>query len=87
MPKIVVESGMVLNLGGYILERKTKLDCVDVVLGNPLKEDVKLDAPAYSQETIDGYAEQGMIIDYVREGDSLKQKLEEMSERIKKVQI
>ena len=78
MPKIVVESGMVLNLGGYIVERKANLPCVDVVLGNPLPEDVKIDAPIYSEEMLEACRHQGLIVEYLNDGESLKDKLEDV---------
>lgn len=84
MPKIIVESGMVLNLGGYIVERKANLPCVDVVLGNPLKNDIKISAPAYSQEMIDEYEKSGMIIEYIKNGGSLKETLERVKKRVDK---
>ena len=85
MPKIIVESGMVFNLGGYIVERKANLPCVDVVLGNPLKNDIKISAPAYSQEMIDEYEKSGMIIEYIKKGDSLKETLERVKKRVDKI--
>ncbi|MBD3387811.1 MAG: hypothetical protein GF416_02070 [Candidatus Altiarchaeales archaeon] len=82
MPKIVVESGMVLNLGGFIVEKKAKLPCVDVIVGNPLPEDMKLDAPVYSEEMLREYERQGMFVEYLRDGESLKEKLEGMKKRV-----
>ncbi len=82
MPKIIVEPGMVLNLGGYIIERKAKLDCIDVVIGNPLDHDVKLKAPAYSKEDIEDYIKAGMIIEYLMEGDSLKDMLDKIKAQV-----
>ncbi len=82
MPKITVESGMVLNLGGFIVERKAKLPCVDVVLGNPLRQDVKVRAPIYSQGMLDDMAAQGLIIEYINEGDTLKDKLDSVRRRV-----
>ncbi len=80
MPKIVIESGFVLNLAGYIIENMAKPDYVDVVVGNPLKEDVKVEAPIYSQQTLDDYAKKGLILEYLMEGDSLKDKLKEVKD-------
>ena len=53
MTKIVLESGLVINLGGYLVECLVKPDYVDVVVGNPLKEDVKIDAPILRREMLD----------------------------------
>jgi hypothetical protein len=68
-------------MGGYIVERKAKLPCVDVVIGNPLPEDVKLSAPVYSQAMLDEYGRQGMIVEYVRDGELLKDRLEAVRKR------
>jgi len=82
MPKIIVESGMVLNLGGFIIERKAKLPCVDVVLGNPLREDVKINAPIYSRQMLDDLVGQGLIVEYINEGDTLKDKLDTVRKKV-----
>ena len=82
MPKIVVESGMVLNLGGFIIERKAKLPCVDVIVGNPLAEDVKIGAPVYSKAMLEDIAAEGLIVEYLMEGEYLKDKLEEVKCRV-----
>lgn len=82
MPKIVIESGFVLNMGGYIIERKAKLPCVDVIVGNPMGEDVKVDAPVYSREMLDEYVRQGLIVEYLNQGESLKDKLEEVKAKV-----
>jgi hypothetical protein len=82
MPKIVIESGMVLNLGGYVIEKKAKLPCVDVVVGNPLKEDLKVDAPVYSEAMLEEYRRQGLIVEYLTEGESLKGKLEQVRKTV-----
>jgi len=84
MPKIVVESGMVFNLGGYIIERTAKLPCVDVIIGNPLAEDVKLKAPAYSEADIEEYKKAGMIVEYLNEGDRLKEVMEKVRAEVVK---
>jgi hypothetical protein len=82
MPKIVIESGMVLNLGGFVVEKKAKLACLDVVVGNPLREDVKVDAPIYSQEMVDDIAKAGLIVEPLMDGESLKDKLGQVRKRV-----
>jgi hypothetical protein len=82
MPKIVIASGMVLNLGGYVLERKAKLPCIDVVVGNPLPEDIKVNAPIYSQEMLNDIQKQGLIVEYVQEGDLLKDRLDAVKKMV-----
>lgn len=83
MTKIVFESGLVINLGGYFVERVVKSDFIDVVVGNPLDEDVKIDLPILSMEMLDGIRDKGLLVEYLYEGDSLKDKLEEMREKVK----
>lgn len=83
MPKIVVEQGMVLNLGGYIVENVANLDCVDVIIGNPLKHDVKLKAPVYCGGDLEEYERAGMIVRYLREGERLSEKLEHVRQLVK----
>ncbi|MFH1055456.1 MAG: energy-converting hydrogenase B subunit EhbP [Candidatus Altiarchaeota archaeon] len=82
MPKIVIESGMVINLGGYIVERTAKFDCIDVILGSPLKEDIKINAPIYNKAMLDECTKAGLIIEYVNKGDSLKDKLEQVKRKV-----
>ncbi|MCX6695425.1 MAG: energy-converting hydrogenase B subunit EhbP [Candidatus Altiarchaeota archaeon] len=83
MPKIVVESGMVLNMGGFILERKANLPTVDVIVGNPLKEDVKVPAPVYSASQLDEYRKIGLIVEYMQEDESLSEALERVKNKVK----
>ena len=45
-------------------------------LGNPLPHDVKLSAPVYSQAMLDEYAQQGMIVEYLKDGELLKDRLD-----------
>jgi hypothetical protein len=91
MPKIVVESGMVLNMGGYIVENMADLPYIDVVIGNPLREDVKISAPLYSAHQLKEYERQGLIIDYINRGDKLKDKLDavkaKVAERLNEVNV
>ncbi|MFH1403582.1 MAG: energy-converting hydrogenase B subunit EhbP [Candidatus Altiarchaeota archaeon] len=83
MTKIIVESGLVFNLGGYVIEsRISDMDFIDVVVGNPLGEDVKIDAPMLSRRMIDDLADKGLLVEYVRDGDSLKDKLDGMKARV-----
>jgi len=82
MPKIVVESGMVFNLGGFIMERKARLPWVDVVLGNPLKEDVKINAPIYGEYMLEECERLGLIVEPIKEGELLKDKLEQVKKKV-----
>jgi hypothetical protein len=82
MPKIVVESGMVLNLGGYVVERKARLKAVDVVIGNPLPEDVKIPAPIYDKSEIDELERMGFVVEYIMAGEGLKEKLELVGDKV-----
>jgi hypothetical protein len=82
MTKIVIESGLVLNLGGYFVERRVEADFIDVVVGNPLEDDVKINAPILSREMLDEIREKGLIVEYIHKGDSLKDKLEEVREKV-----
>ena len=87
MPKIVIESGLVINMGGYIIENMANLDCVDVVVGNPTEQDLKVIAPVYDKKTLEEYEKMGLIVEYIYVGDNLREKLEQVkttvTERLK----
>ena len=82
MTKFNMESGLVFNLGGYFVERKVEADFIDVVVGNPLPEDVKINAPILTMEMLDELTEQGLIVEPIYKNDSLKDKLEEVREKV-----
>ena len=82
MPKIVIESGAVLNLGGYIIERKARLPCLDVIIGNPLRQDIKINAPIYGRHMLDDCLSQGLLVEFLNDGEHLKDKLEDMRKRV-----
>ena len=69
--KFTVEPGKVLNLGGYIVENVAKLPYRDLVVGNQLKEPVKIDVPIYSEQMVNAIRESGLIVRAVREGEDL----------------
>jgi energy-converting hydrogenase B subunit P len=69
--KYLFEPGKVINLGGYICELVAKLPYRDVVIGNPLREPVKIDVPIYSEQMIDAIREKGLIVRTVEEGEDL----------------
>lgn len=82
MPRIVIESGLVINMGGYIIENMAKLDCLDIVIGNPMDKDIKIKAPLYDMSTLDEYESQGLIVEKLYEGEMLKDKLEKVKEMV-----
>jgi hypothetical protein len=83
MTQIVFESGLVINLGGYIVERAYEHDYVDIVVGSPLKEDIKLDFPILNEDMVQAIKDKGLIVEYLREGDSLADKLEKVKDQVK----
>ncbi len=82
MTKIIVESGLVFNLGGYFVESRVKVDFIDIIVGNPLTEDIKIDAPILSKKMLKDLSKKGLILEYVQKEDSLKDKLEEVQKII-----
>jgi len=82
MPKIVVESGRVFNMGGFIIERKAKFPSVDIIVGNPLREDVKVPAPVYGQGQLEEYKRMGLIVEPVLDGESLSEALERVKAKV-----
>ncbi len=83
MPKIVIESGMVINMGGYIVENMANIPHIDVVIGNPLRQDVKIDAPMYRAEQLEDYKRQGLIVEPIDRGEMLKDKLDRVKSIVK----
>lgn len=86
--KYLFEPGKVINLGGYICEIVAKLPYRDVVVGNPLKEAVKIDVPIYSEQMIDAIREKGLIVRTIEDEEDLveaiarvKKAVEEMASR------
>jgi len=69
--KFTVEPGRVFNLGGYIVENVAKLPYRDLVVGNHLKEPVKIDVPIYSEQMVMAIRESGLVVRPVREGEDL----------------
>ena len=82
MTKFNMESGLVFNLGGYVVERLVKPDFIDVVIGNPHKEDIKINLPILSREMLQELHDEGLIIEYMHENDSLKDTLEKAREKV-----
>lgn len=82
MTMIVIESGLVLNLGGYFVENRVEADFIDVVVGNPRREDVKVRAPILTRQMLGELSERGLLVDYIYASDSLKEKLDEMKKRV-----
>lgn len=86
MPYIVLESGKVLNLGGYVIENVAKLPYRDVVVGNPLREPVKIQAPVYSAETLGEYKKQGLVVEFLKEKEMLREVLDRVSQEVRRRQ-
>lgn len=81
MPKIILEPGTVMNLGGYVVENIAELPCIDVVVGNPLPEEVKIPAPVYSMDTLGEYRRMGLVIEFVGRNEMLGH----VMDRVKKI--
>ena len=77
-----MESGLVFNLGGYLVERLVKPDFIDVVIGNPHNEEIKINLPILSKEMLQELHDEGLIVEYLYRGESLKDKLEEVREKV-----
>jgi len=80
--KIVIESGVIFNLGGYVVESLVKPDFIDVVVGNPLAEDIKVDIPILNKEMLSDLEKGGLILEYIGEEDTLKDVLESVKEKV-----
>ena len=64
------------------MERIAKLPYLDVIVANPLDEDVKFDAPVYSKEDLDEIRELGLIVEGIDGSEPLKDVLDRMKKRI-----
>ena len=82
MPKMVFDPKRVQNLGGYIVESEANLPYRDVVVGNPNDFDVKIEVPIYSEEMLEELKEEGLIVEPIYAGDSLKEAMERVKARI-----
>jgi len=83
MPKIVIESGKVFNMGGFIIERKANLPYVDVIVGNPMREDIKAPAPVYNKEQLEEYKRLGLIVEPLQENEGLEEAIEKVKQKVK----
>ena len=59
------------------------LPCRDVVIGNPLGEDMKIQVPVYSQETLEECRKSGLIVEFVSDNDLLNDVLRRVKEKVK----
>jgi len=84
MTKLLIEAKTVMNLGGYVVERIANLPYIDVIIGNPLNEDVKIDAPIYSAEDLEKIKKLGLFVEGIDGKKPLKECLEEMKKRVEK---
>lgn len=75
MPKIAIRAKHVINLGGWLCERKYRIPCRDYVIGNPFDEPVKIESPIYSEEGIQAMRDLGLIVEPVYVYDKLVDKL------------
>ena len=82
MPKITLDPKRVQNLGGYINERKANLPYRDVVVGNPLDHPVKVEVPVYAESYFDDMRAEGILVEPIYAGDSLKEALDKMKQKI-----
>lgn len=82
MPKFVFVPKRVQNLGGYIVESKANLPYRDVVVGNPHDFEVKIDVPIYSEAMIEAIKENGLIVEPIYAGDSLKEALNKVRAKV-----
>ena len=73
---------MVMNLGGYIVERVFEFPYIDVVVGNPHTEDVKISCPIYSMDTFDEIQDQGIILEFIKEEGGLKEAWEKVQAKV-----
>ena len=82
MPKFTFDPKRVQNLGGYINEIKANLPYRDVVVGNPNDYEVKIEVPIYSEEMIEDIKENGLLVEPIYAGDSLKEAIDKMKAKI-----
>ena len=75
MPKIAIRAKHVINLGGWLCERKVTIPCRDYIIGNPFNEPVKIESPVYSLDDIEAIKALGLIVEPVYAYDRLVDKL------------
>lgn len=75
MPRIAIRPKAVINLGGWVCERKLTIPYRDYVIGNPFDEAVKITSPIYTMEDVKAISELGLIVEPVGAYDRLVDKL------------
>ncbi|MDD1776300.1 MAG: energy-converting hydrogenase B subunit EhbP [Candidatus Methanomethylicus sp.] len=85
MPKIAIREKHVINMGGWLCERKVNLPYRDIVIGNPFNEPVKIESPIYSLEAIEEMKKMGLIIEPVYTYDRLVDKLNKVKAIIQSI--
>lgn len=87
MPKFIVPEKEVINLGGYILENVAKLGYRDVIVGNPLKEPVKIYVPIYSENDVVAIEDLGLYVHRFQKDESLVEEILAMRQRVRNKRI
>ena len=85
MPKIAIRAKHVINLGGWLCERKVTIPYHDYVIGNPFNEPVKIESPIYSLEDIEEMKKLGLILEPVQTYDRLVDKLNKVKPDIQAI--
>ena len=75
MPRIAIRPKAVINLGGWVCERKLTIPFRDYVIGNPFDEPVKISSPIYTMDDIKAIEDLGLIVEPVAATDRLVDKL------------
>jgi hypothetical protein len=75
MPRIAIRPKAVINLGGWVCERKLTIPYRDYVIGNPFDEPVKISSPIYTMDDIKAIEDLGLIVEPVAATDRLVDKL------------
>ena len=75
MPRIAIRPKAVINLGGWVCERKLTIPYRDYVIGNPFDEPVKISSPIYTMDYIKAIEDLGLIVEPVAATDRLVDKL------------
>jgi hypothetical protein len=75
MPRIAIRPKAVINLGGWVCERKLTIPYRDYVIGNPFDEPVKISSPIYTMEDIKAIEDLGLVVEPVAATDRLVDKL------------
>ncbi len=78
MPRIAIRPKAVINLGGWVCERKLTIPYRDYVIGNPFDEPVKIPSPIYTMEDIKAIEDLGLIVEPVGATDRLIDKLKKV---------